>query len=391
MLHRTGYFMVSFSTKYSVSSYVSVPYGTCVQLEKIKDSSTLNVTSCVFGNWCLVVMAAAAAWDADCGCRNFHHVIETYWACKTWQQEEKNNRMKRQPPNKCQTGLFSSKNCRKSKWRNDIRPISVASVPFQIKCHSLISIPLIHIRHATQFILMRNSATDSNWHVTQLSRRRVRFIETESLWWNFQCRKIRGKSLPVASKKMRTKKVDGTMLCVNIGVLQNCATTGIMSRCRRFDFVLMMFHFSHFASPLAAFYCPFHSQHLAFALERIQCVAKCRQTSGCDVLLGVISFQMYIDNVQLLSAIWLSHNVIKLFAKSLSELFVLRGAHVSHCVRPPNSVSDRSLFGIVACLSYGCLSPHLIPCIHFGQAFIYLFVLICLLFWRYPNISQINA
>lgn len=79
------------------------------------------------------------------------------------------------------------------------------------------------------------------------------------------------------------------------------------------------------------------------------------------VLLGVISFQMYIDNLQLLSAISLSHNVIKLFGKSLNVLFVLRAVCEVRAQRQ-NKVPNQSLFGFVAYVSFLCLSIHLIPC-----------------------------
>lgn len=146
------------------------------------------------------------------------------------------------------------------------------------------------IRHAMQFILMRNSATDKNWHVTQLSRRRVRIIKTESLWWNFQCEQIGGKSLPVASNKMKTRNGDGAMLCVNIvGVLQYCATTGIMSRLpslwfRSVDVSLLTFRIFFYSIVLFI--------RNIWPLPLSEYSAKCRQTSGRGVLLGVISFQM---------------------------------------------------------------------------------------------------
>lgn len=54
-----------------------------------------------------------------------------------------------------------------------------------------------------------------------------------------------------------------------------------MNRCRCFDFILLMFHISHFTNHLAAFFCPFHLQHLVFALERPQYGAKCKQTLDC--------------------------------------------------------------------------------------------------------------
>lgn len=138
MLHRTWYSMDSFSTEYLVSLYV--PYGAYKERRSRTPARHKCDVMYVFRNW-IFGCGGGGAIRIECGCQNVHHWNELCVRRTTTRRERRKKKSIERNASRqinAEWVSFLRENCRKSKWTNDIRSISVASVPFRIKCHSLI-------------------------------------------------------------------------------------------------------------------------------------------------------------------------------------------------------------------------------------------------------------